>query len=119
MTQGSDPHSQAADAVAEGRPVEAQYVRQGRRGTHVMWILVVSLVLVVAAFAVIFLGSSEGMNDTNTDNNKSQAESETFAAPEPAARQTVAEDPSAPARGSTANSGQQPTAQPSESQSSD
>lgn len=117
MTPGSDPHSQAADAVHEGRPVEAQYVRQGRRGTHVLWILVVSLIMVVAAFAVIFFGSSEGMNATTSDNNKTRGEAATFAAPEPAAKQTSSEDPSAPARGST-NSGQQPTAQPAETQSS-
>ena len=119
MTHGSDPHSQSAEAVHEGRPVEAQYVRQGRRGTHVLWILVISLMLVVAAFAVIFLGSSEGMNATTADNNKGPAEAEPFAAGEPAAKQTVAEDPTAPARGSTANSGQQPTAQPQETQSTD
>lgn len=117
----SDPHSRAADAVHEGRPVEAQYVRQGRRGVHVVWILVVSLFLVVTAYAVLFLSSSEDMNATNADNNKGAAEAGPFAAPEPAptTKQDVDEDPTAPHRGSTARGGQQPTAQPTESQSTD
>ena len=62
----SDPHSQAADAVHEGRPVEAQYVRQGRRGTHVLWILVVSLILVIAAFLVVWLSRADDFNATTS-----------------------------------------------------
>ena len=37
-----DPHSKAADAVHEGRPVEAQYTRQGRPGVRILWLLIVS-----------------------------------------------------------------------------
>lgn len=47
-----DPHSRAADAVHEGRPVEAQYVRQGRKGSRILVILVLS----AAAAAILLLG---------------------------------------------------------------
>ena len=37
-----DPHSHSADAVREHRPIEAQYVRQGRGGRRMLVLLVVS-----------------------------------------------------------------------------
>jgi hypothetical protein len=40
-----DPHSQAVNALQEGRPIEAQYVRQGKRNMRIVWVLVVSLAL--------------------------------------------------------------------------
>jgi hypothetical protein len=43
------PHGRAAAALEEGRPIEAQYVRQGRRGGRVMVMLTVSALLAVAA----------------------------------------------------------------------
>ncbi|RZJ29508.1 MAG: hypothetical protein EON85_06800 [Brevundimonas sp.] len=46
------PHDRVADAVHEGRPVEAQYVRQGRSGVRILLLLVVS----AAAAAVLLLG---------------------------------------------------------------
>lgn len=72
MTQALDPHSQAADAVHEGRPVEAQYVRQGRRGAHVVWILATSLVLVVVAFLVVW-GLHMGPFAATEDSPQAQA----------------------------------------------
>lgn len=117
----SDPHSRAADAVHEGRPIEAQYVRQGRRGVHVVWILAVSLFLVVTAFAVLFLSSSQDMIAADPDARRSAAAAGPFAAPDPAptTKQDVDEDPTAPGRGSTARGGQRSTAQPAETQSTD
>jgi len=47
-----DPHSKVADAVHEGRPAEAQYVRQGRSGRRILLLLVVS----AGAAAVLLLG---------------------------------------------------------------
>ena len=37
-----DPHSHSADAVAGHTPIEAQYVRQGRGGVRILWLLIVS-----------------------------------------------------------------------------
>lgn len=72
MTHES-PHDHAADAVHEGRPVEAQYVRQGRGGVRILTLLVISL----AAVAVLLLGmwflSNGGFASTN-DNVVPQAE---------------------------------------------
>lgn len=47
-----DPHSRATDAVHEHRPVEAQYVRQGRGGVRILTVLILS----GAAAAVLLLG---------------------------------------------------------------
>lgn len=49
---GQDPHSRSADVVHDHRPVEAQYVRQGRRGRRILIVLIVS----VGAAAVLLLG---------------------------------------------------------------
>ncbi|MNI22186.1 hypothetical protein D3C77_153340 [compost metagenome] len=47
-----DPHSHSADPVQHGEPVEAQYVRQGRGGRRIMFILLLS----AGAAAVLLLG---------------------------------------------------------------
>ena len=47
-----DLHSRSADAVHEGRPVEAQYVRGGRPGVRILWLLILS----TGAAAVLLLG---------------------------------------------------------------
>ena len=47
-----DPHSEAADAVHEGRPVDAQYVRGARPGKRILVLLIVS----AGAAAVLLLG---------------------------------------------------------------
>ena len=48
----TDPHSKSADAVHEGRPVEAQYVRGARPGGRILVILVLS----AGAAAILLLG---------------------------------------------------------------
>ncbi|MDQ7813433.1 hypothetical protein, partial [Brevundimonas sp.] len=66
MTHES-PHDKAADAVHEGRPVEAQYVRGGRGGVRILTLLIVSL----AAVAILLLGmwfvSQGGFASTNAN----------------------------------------------------
>jgi len=47
-----DPHSHSADPVQHGEPVEAQYVRQGRSGRRIMFILLLS----AGAAAVLLIG---------------------------------------------------------------
>ncbi|MBX3476918.1 MAG: hypothetical protein KF910_04885 [Brevundimonas sp.] len=63
-----NPHDRAADAVHEGRPVEAQYVRQGRGGVRILTILIVS----AGAAAILLLGmwlvSHGGFARTNANN---------------------------------------------------
>ena len=72
MSRALDPHSQSAAAVHEGRPVEAQYVRQGRRGTHVIWILAASLALVVVALLAVW-GLHMGPFAATEDSPRAQA----------------------------------------------
>lgn len=47
-----DPHSEAADAVHEGRPVDAQYVRGAKPGKRILWLLILS----GGATAILLLG---------------------------------------------------------------
>jgi len=48
----TDPHTKAADAVHEGRPVDAKYVRGARPGGRILLILVLS----AGAAAILLLG---------------------------------------------------------------
>ncbi|HYC74250.1 hypothetical protein [Brevundimonas sp.] len=71
MTHES-PHDRAADAVHEGRPVEAQYVRGGRGGVRILALLLISL----AAVAILLLGMwfvSQGGFATTNANDGDQA----------------------------------------------
>lgn len=62
-----DPHSRSADAVEHHTPVEAQYVRQGRGGVRILWLLIVS----AGAAAILLLGmwlvSNGGFQTVNPD----------------------------------------------------
>ncbi|PZO03473.1 MAG: hypothetical protein DCF29_11875 [Alphaproteobacteria bacterium] len=66
MTDPS-PHDKAADAVHEGRPVDAKYVRGGRPGKRILTLLVIS----TAAVAILLLGmwfvSQGGFARTNAN----------------------------------------------------
>ena len=77
MTQQS-PHDKAADAVHEGRPVEAQYVRGGRGGVRILTLLLVSL----AAVAILLLGmwfvSQGGFANTNANNGEQAVDTQAF-----------------------------------------
>jgi hypothetical protein len=56
-----DPHSEAADAVHEGRPVEAQYTKQGQGGRRISIEMGIAIALTVVGFAVVFLFFSGGV----------------------------------------------------------
>ena len=77
MTHES-PHDKAADAVHEGRPVEAQYVRGGRGGVRILTLLVISL----AAVAILLLGmwfvSQGGFANTNANNGQQAVDVQAF-----------------------------------------
>jgi hypothetical protein len=85
MTHPS-PHDKAADAVHEGRPVEAQYVRGGGKGRRILVILVISL----TAVAVLLLGmwalSQGGFAGTNPNTGAQPVDVQAFdgAGPAPA-----------------------------------
>lgn len=54
---GDDPHSQVMDAISHGRPIEAQYVRQGKRSMRIVWVLALSLALAALATFIMWLAS--------------------------------------------------------------
>lgn len=77
MTHQS-PHDRSADAVHEGRPVEAQYVRGGRGGVRVLTLLVIS----AGAAAILLLGmwfvSQGGFARTNANNGEQAVDAQAF-----------------------------------------
>jgi hypothetical protein len=77
MTHQS-PHDKSADAVHEGRPVEAQYVRGGRGGVRILTLLVIS----AGAAAILLLGmwfvSQGGFARTNANNGEQAVDSQAF-----------------------------------------
>jgi hypothetical protein len=79
MTHES-PHDKAADAVHEGRPVEAQYVRGGRGGVRILTLLLVSL----GAVAILLLGmwfvSQGGFAQTNANDGDQAVDAAAFQA---------------------------------------
>jgi hypothetical protein len=94
MTNAAEPE--------HGPVLHATEARQGRRGRHVLWILVVSLVLVVAALFGTWWARSGDLAATNVNNGARDVPAPTFDAPEPAARQTDAGTPAAGAAGPAA-----------------
>ena len=107
MTHQS-PHDKAADAVHEGRPVEAQYVRGGRGGVRILTLLLVSL----AAVAILLLGmwfvSQGGFAKTNANDGDQAVDAAAFQAdpaeiPAADAPTTSTGQPSYPPTGETPN----------------
>ena len=92
-----DPHSHSADAVEHHEPIEAQYVRQGRGGVRILWLLIVS----AGAAAVLLLGmwllSNSGFQTVNADAGGTRKDSAAFDAPSAAPAPTPAATASPPA----------------------
>ena len=57
------PHDRAADAVHDGRPVEAKYVRGGGKGRRILTILLVSLSAVSALLFGVWLLSQDRLSE--------------------------------------------------------
>jgi len=77
MTHQS-PHDKSADAIHEGRPVEAQYVRGGRGGVRILALLIVS----AGAAALLLLGmwfvSNGGFDRTNANSGQQPVDAQAF-----------------------------------------
>lgn len=80
-----DPHGRAADAVAHGRPVEAQYARQGRRGTRILWLLVASTLAAALVLFGLFAISGDDFSATREDIGQTPADGRAFVQDEPLA----------------------------------
>jgi hypothetical protein len=61
----NDPHSESADAVHEGRPVEEQYIKQGRGGRRISIVMGVGIALTALGFFVLYLVFSPGFSATD------------------------------------------------------
>lgn len=79
MTQES-PHDKAADAVHEGRPVEAQYVRGGRKGGRILTVLVISTVAVAVLLLGMWFVSQGGFATTNANTGTQAVDAQAFGA---------------------------------------
>ena len=102
------PHDKVAEAVHEGRPVEAQYVRQGRSGVRILLLLAVS----AGAAAVLLIGmwmvSNGGFAALNPSPAEKAAEAQAFnddpgAIPNADAPTTATGEPTAPPTGEAPN----------------
>lgn len=62
-----DPHSRSADPVHEGRPVEAQYVRQGRPGARILLLLLASGALAALLLFLIWVASQRPLESTGAN----------------------------------------------------
>ena len=101
-----DPHSESADAVHEGRPVDAQYVRGARPGKRILVLLIVS----AGAAAILLLGmwfvSNGGFETTNANNGDQAVDAAAFdnsGPPTPDAPTTATGEPAPTPAGTTPN----------------
>jgi len=76
--QPPHPHDEAADAVRDGRPVDAQFVRGGRPGFRVLRILVISLGIAAVLIIGMWLVSNGGFARQNDTLPEAAAESQSF-----------------------------------------
>ena len=108
MTHES-PHDHSADAVHEGRPVEAQYVRQGRGGKRILMVLLGALAMVAIAVAVIWLASAGRLSQTNANDGDQPVDAAAFQGeggreiPTADAPTTATGEPTAPPTGEAPN----------------
>lgn len=71
-------HDKAADAVHEGRPVEAQYVRGGRRNPRMLVLLLLSTGAVAILLLGMWLLSNSGFKSENQTASEQAAQARTF-----------------------------------------
>lgn len=76
--QGDDPHSRAAEAVQEHRPVEAQYVRGGRGGRRIVLVLAAGLALVAIGFVIIYALYNPSLSATNPNDGDQRVDTQAF-----------------------------------------
>jgi hypothetical protein len=67
--------------------LNATEARQGRRGLHVLWILVISTALIVIIYGIIWLMNAGPLSDKHGSGQADPAAAATYSAPEPAPKQ--------------------------------
>ena len=74
----TDPHTEAADAVHEHRPVDAQLVRGARPGKRILWILICSAGAAAVLLLGMFLLSNGGFANQNGNSGQQAVDSQAF-----------------------------------------
>ena len=73
-----DPHSQVETALNEGRPIEAQYVRQGKRNYRIVWVLAIALLLAALATFGAWMMRAGDLASTNDATGQEQVDAQAF-----------------------------------------
>ena len=103
------PHDRVADAVHEGRPVEAQDARQGRSGQRILLLLIVSAGAAALLLLGLWLVTNGSFNQLEPSSGEKAAEAQAFnpdagATPPTADAPTTATgQPTSPPTGETPN----------------
>ena len=79
IPQEPERHDKAADAVHEGRPVDAELVRSGRKGPRILVLLVVSTLAAAVLLLGIWMISNGGFNAQNDETGPTAADTQDFA----------------------------------------
>ncbi|MGI4817332.1 MAG: hypothetical protein ACRYFE_02330 [Janthinobacterium lividum] len=79
-----DRHHKAADAVHDGRPVDADYVRSGGKGKSVLPILAISTAAAAIVLIGLFLLWSVNRGDVDRNVPEKAADTAEFAGDRPA-----------------------------------
>ena len=104
-----DPHSRAADAVHEGRPVEEQFVKQGRGGRRISMVLVGGLVLTAIGFVILYLVFAPAFSAGDANSGQQAVDAAAFqgeggdSVPAADAPTTSTGDPTSPPTGEAPN----------------
>ena len=67
--------------------LNATEARQGRRGRHVLWILVISTALIVVIYAIVWLANAGPLSNKHGSAQADPAAAASYSAPEPAPKQ--------------------------------
>ncbi|HEX8469798.1 MAG TPA: hypothetical protein VF633_01685 [Brevundimonas sp.] len=74
----TDPHSEAADAVHDLRPVDADLVRSARPGKRILLVLGGGLILVVIGFLAIWGPGGGALSRTNANDGDQAVDTAAF-----------------------------------------
>lgn len=102
-----DPHTEAADAVHEGRPVEAQFTRQGKGGRRISVVLGLGLALTALGFIIMYLVFGGALSSTNANDGDQAVDAAAFSdrqdVPAADAPTTATGEPTSPPTGDAPN----------------
>jgi cytoskeletal protein RodZ len=78
IPQEPERHDKAADAVHQGRPVDAELVRSGRKGPRILVLLVVSTLAAAVLLLGLWMVSNGGFNAQNPTPSEQATDAQAF-----------------------------------------